>query len=220
MNWRGTACALILVLLAGAGGACTASGVSTATADAPPATTSATSSAGGAPAPPPAATARRVGAVTPEEPTSISLPDGQVVPVLAVSTTANGLLDVPEEIRTAGWWRGGSRVGDPFGSTLIAAHVDSTTEGLGPFATLLGARPGQQVVVRTKTLQQTFEIRTLRLRPRGSIGPRSSLHSPEGVRRLTLVTCASPYIPALGGYQNLAVVVAEPVGEPVARVPG
>lgn len=205
----------MLVLLAGAGGACSSETTPTATRAAAAAPAVETDTAPPTTAASPAATAQRVGAVTPEEPVSISLPDGTTLPVRAVSTTSNGLLDVPEEIRSAGWWRGGSRVGDPFGSTLIAAHVDSTTEGLGPFAVLLGARPGQRVTVRSKTLQQTFEIRTLRLRPRGSIGSRSVLHSPDGRRRLTLVTCASPYVPALGGYQNLAVVVADPLSEPV-----
>lgn len=167
--------------------------------------------------PVPVVPAQRVGGVVPEPPVSLTLPDGTVVRVRSVSTTSNGVLDVPEEIDDAGWWRGGSKIGDPFGSTLVAAHVDSLTEGLGPFAELLSVRPGQQVVVRTRTLQQTFEVRSRRLRPRGAISGASALHSPAGVRRLTLVTCASPYVPELGGYQNLAVVVADPVGEPTPR---
>lgn len=166
----------------------------------------------------PAAPARRVGSVLPEAPTSVVLQDGARVPIRPVSTTDDGVLDVPDDIRVAGWWRGGSRIGDPFGSTLVAAHVDSSTQGLGPFAVLLEIRPGQRLTVLTDSLEQTFVVRSLRLRPRGSIGPQSWLHSPAGRRRLTLVTCASPFVPSLGGYQNLAVVVAEPVGAPRARV--
>lgn len=166
----------------------------------------------------PAEPAPRVGSVVPEAPTSMVLQDGVRVPIRAVSTTDKGVLDVPEDIRAAGWWRGGSRIGDPFGSTLVAAHVDSATQGLGPFAVLLEVRPGQRLTVLTDSLEQTFVVRSLRLRPRGSIGPRSWLHSPAGPRRLILVTCASPFVPALGGYQNLAVVVAEPVGGPRAQV--
>ena len=71
---------------------------------------------------------------------SVRLPSGTSVDVDAVSTTSDGLLDVPDDIRTAGWWRGGSRIGDPFGSTLIAAHIDSRTQGLGPYAELLRVR--------------------------------------------------------------------------------
>ncbi len=74
-------------------------------------------------------------------PGPLRLPSGRVVPVAAVSTTPAGVLDVPRDVRRAGWWRGGSRLGDPQGSTLVAAHVDSTTQGLGPFSELLGVGP-------------------------------------------------------------------------------
>ena len=178
---------------------------------------SAASSASRPPSTAAAETARRVGSATPQEPVSLTLPSGDRVAVRSVSTTANGVLDVPEEIDDAGWWRGGSKVGDPFGSVLVAAHVDSRTEGLGPFAELLSARSGQRVIVRTAGLVQVYRIHSLRLRPRGELGTRSYLHSPSGRARLTLVTCAGPYDAARGGYQNLAVVTAHPVGEPTTR---
>lgn len=165
----------------------------------------------------PARVADRVGSVVPQAPTGVQLPDGRRVGIRAVGTTTNGVLDVPGDIETAGWWTGGSRLGDPFGSTLVAAHVDSTTQGLGPFASLLRVRPGDRLVVWSQGLKQTFSVRSLWLRPRGTLGARSWLHSPEGERRLVLVTCAGPFDPDAGGYQNLAVVVAEPRGKAVPR---
>jgi hypothetical protein len=168
-------------------------------------------------APPPAQVARRVGSVVPEPPTGIRLPNGQRIAVRAVGTRHNGLLDVPEDIRMAGWWRGGSRLGDPFGSSLVAAHVDSRTQGLGPFASLLDVRPGDRVRLWSRGLQQTFAVTSLRLRPRSTIGPRAYLHSPAGPRRLTLVTCAGPYDAARGGYQNLAVITARPLSTARSR---
>jgi hypothetical protein len=184
---------------------------------APPATTPTSATAAARPEadPPPtpttAAVAQRVGSVVPEPPKGIQLPDGHRVGIRAVGTTRNGLLDVPDDIRVAGWWSGGSRLGDPFGSTLVAAHVDSRTQGLGPFASLLGVHAGDRVYVWSDGLRQPFEITSLRLRPQGSIGPTSWLHSPAGPRRLTLVTCAGPYDAGHGGYQNLAVVTAKPL---------
>lgn len=165
----------------------------------------------------PASVAQRVGAVVPQAPVGVQLPNGRRVGIRSVGTTANGVLDVPSDIETAGWWTGGSRLGDPFGSTLVAAHVDSTTQGLGPFASLLSVRPGDRLVVWSQGLKQTFSVRSLWLRPRGTLGARSWLHSPEGERRLVLVTCAGPFVPDAGGYQNLAVVVAEPRGKAVPR---
>ncbi len=166
---------------------------------------------------PPAAVAERVGSVVPEPPRGIRLPNGRRVVVRPVGTTRNGLLDVPADIELAGWWSGGSRLGDPFGSTLVAAHVDSRTQGLGPFASLLGVHAGDRVHVWSHGLRQTFEITSLRLRPQGTIGPASYLHSPKGPRRLTLVTCAGPYDAARGGYQNLAVITATPLGQARSR---
>ncbi len=127
------------------------------------------------------------------------------------------MLDVPDDIDLAGWWSGGSRLGDPFGSSLVAAHVDSSSQGLGPFASLLTVRPGDRVYVWSDGLRQTFRVRARWLRPQGTLGPASWLHSPDGPRRLTLVTCAGPYDAARGGYQNLAVVVAEPLGQAEPR---
>jgi len=165
----------------------------------------------------PAAQATRVGAVVPEDPVRLVLPSGTPVPVTSVRTTANGVLDVPSDVEAAGWWPGGSRIGDPFGSTLIAAHVDSTAQGVGPFASLLSVARGDRVVLRSVGLEQVFRVRSLRLRPQGSIEPDSELYSPAGDRRLTLVTCAGPYDASRGGYQNLAVVVAVPSGPPRPR---
>ena len=118
--------------------------------------------------------------MVPEPPRGIRLPNGHRVGIRPVGTTRNGLLDVPDDIELAGWWSGGSRLGDPFGSTLVAAHVDSRTQGLGPFASLLGVRAGDRVYVWSDGLRQAFEVTSLRLRPQGTIGPGSYLHSPDG----------------------------------------
>jgi hypothetical protein len=154
-----------------------------------------------------------VGAVSPEVPTRSVLPGGQVVPIVPAGTAGDGSLAVPEDIRVAGWWRGGSRLGDPFGSTLLAAHVDSFTQGLGPYAGLLSVRAGQRITVSSPHLRQTFSVVSLALVPRGTLAQHPRIFSPSGARRLTLVTCAGPYDPSRGGYQNLAVVTARPVGD-------
>jgi hypothetical protein len=146
------------------------------------------------------------------------LPSGAVVRVVAVSTRADGILDVPDDVRVAGWWRGGARVGDPFGSTLVAAHVDSGTQGLGPYAELLTARPGARIVLGSAHLTQPFRVTSLRLVARGTLADDAWMYAVSGRRRVTLVTCAGPYDRARGGYQNLAVVTALPAGPP-ARIP-
>jgi sortase (surface protein transpeptidase) len=135
--------------------------------------------------------------------------------VVAVASTTDGVLDVPADINAAGWWRGGSRIGDPFGSTLLAAHVDSLTQGLGPYVELLSVQSGDRIVVRTAKLRQVFRVRSLRVVDRESLIEATWIYSPRGARRLTLVTCAGPYVRSAGGYQNLAVVTALPTSPPV-----
>lgn len=152
--------------------------------------------------------------VNPEPPTSIRLPSGVELPVRAASTRGNGLLDVPDDPRLAGWWEGGSSLGDPFGSTLLAAHVDSRTLGLGPYAEVLTLRPADVLTVRSRHLVQRFRLDRLRLVDQGPLGGEPWIYSPRGARRLVLVTCAPPYDPARGGYQQLVVAVARPVGPP------
>jgi hypothetical protein len=156
-----------------------------------------------------AAPARRVGSlVRPERPTAIRLPSGADVPVEAVSVTSDGELAVPGDVTRAGWWRGGSRVGDPFGSMLVAGHVDSSTQGLGRFAELLGVGPRARLRVTTRHLTQEFVVTARRLVPQGRLSRQRWIYAPTGRPRLTLVTCAPPYDRARGGYQNLAVLTA------------
>lgn len=163
--------------------------------------------------------ARRAGAERSEVPNRTVLPDRTVVPVRPVGTDPDGSLAVPDDIRLAGWWRGSARLGDPFGSTVLAAHVDSLTQGLGPYASLLTVRAGQRIEVSSLHLTQSYSVVSLALVPRGTLAQHPRIFSPAGPRRLTLVTCAGPYVAARGGYQNLAVVTARPLGD-VARKSG
>ena len=149
--------------------------------------------------------------VPPQVPRSVRLPSGVEVPVRAVGTDTRGELRVPADARSAGWWQGGSRVGDAAGKTMLAAHVDSPREGLGPYAELYATSPGARLVLRSRDLRQVFRIRSVRLVPRGSVTSRPGLYSPRGVRRLVLVTCAPPYDERIG-YLNLVVVTAAPTG--------
>ena len=164
----------------------------------------------------PATPAQRKG-TTPEAPREIRLSSGEELPVRSVSTRPDGLLDVPDDVRTAGWWRGGSRLGDPFGATLIAAHIDSQTQGLGPYVELLRAERDDEIRVRSAHLVQHFRVTSLRLVPRSSLAGVTDIFSASGGRRLVMVTCAGPFDPDRGGYQNLAIVTARPTTAPRPR---
>lgn len=150
----------------------------------------------------------------PEAPVAATLPSGVVVRIRPATTTRDGRLDVPDNTAAASWWQGGSRIGDPFGSTLVAAHVDAVSRGLGPFAELLSVGRGDRIVLDSAHLTQEFTVESRRLVPQGPLADEEWLFAATGPHRLTLVTCAPPYDRSRGGYQNLAVVTATPIDVP------
>ena len=156
--------------------------------------------------------AERVGSVQAADPRAVRLPGSGWLAVAAVGTHHSGLLDVPDDVRRIGWWEGGARIGDPFGSVLLAGHVDSSTQGLGPYSELLSAPKGAEVSVRTADRTTRWRISSRQLVPIGDLGKHPRILSPKGPARLTMVTCAPPFVADDGGYQNLAVVEALPVG--------
>lgn len=158
-----------------------------------------------------ASAAERVGSVVPARPRAVRLPGTGYLEVVAVGTRSNGLLDVPEDVDLLGWWEGGARIGDPFGSVLVAGHVDSATEGLGPSARLLTTDRGDRVDVRAGGRRTAYEVVSRRLVPLDDLASYPRVLSSRGPGRLTLVTCAPPFVPARGGYRNLAVVTARPL---------
>ena len=154
--------------------------------------------------------------VRPERPVSLRLPSGTVLPVDASITDALGELSLPDDVGRAGWWRGSARLGDPFGAIVLAAHVDSFTQGIGPIAQLLGARPGDLLTLESRGLRREFTVSSARFVPRTELGTLAPLLSFAGSHRLVVITCGGPYDRDRGGYRDNLVVVAEP-GEPLRR---
>jgi sortase (surface protein transpeptidase) len=136
--------------------------------------------------------------------------------VLPAATSPTGVLQVPEDIGRAGWWDGSSRIGDPYGSIVVAAHVDSFTQGIGKFAELLRMHPGDRVLLAASALRQTYQVVSARLEPKTSLATEAKVFDPGGLPRLVLITCGGPYNPDLGGYLDNMVVIATPEGLPQA----
>jgi hypothetical protein len=135
------------------------------------------------------------------------------MPVDSSATSRGGALEIPADVRRAGWWNGSSRLGDPFGSIVLAAHVDSFTQGLGRFAEVLGMEPGDVVDVRSLHLVQRFVVTSAHLVPKAEVSSTSPLYAATGPPRLVLLTCGGDYEHATGYADNM-VVVAEPIAPP------
>ena len=110
-----------------------------------------------------------------------------------------------------GWWDGSSYVGDPYGSTVIAGHVDVVDRGLGFFFRLWNIKVGERVVLRAGHLRQAYKITALRQVARTDLVDDEEVFDIGGPPRLVLITCAGDFRADRGGYSRNLIVVARPV---------
>ena len=113
---------------------------------------------------------------------------------------------MPTHVDHLGWWDGSAWLGDPFGATVIAGHVDSATEGLGFFAQLLEIRrrrPGAGA--RSAGQRQTYEVTSVRTVAQNALAGDSQALAQTGDHRLVLITCTGAYRPGRGYESNLVV---------------
>lgn len=152
------------------------------------------------------------------EPAKIELPGNKSAPVVPAQTV-NGVLVIPEHVSTVGWWDGSADIGDPYGSTVIAGHIDSATEGLGFFARLLSLKKGARVTVRgfaavdqqgSTGRHASYRIISNKLVAKDALASDSAAFDQNGSPRLVLITCGGAYIPSKGGYQSNVVIIADP----------
>jgi len=145
------------------------------------------------------------------QPESVTLPGGARAEVDAAQTV-DGELRVPEHVQHVGWWDGSSYAGDPFGTTVIAGHVDSATEGVGFFARLLRVGVGDKVSLGGDGHRATYRIVSVQLVAKRALSSDSHAFDQTGDHRLVLITCAGDYHRDRGGYDSNLVVTGVPVG--------
>ena len=143
-------------------------------------------------------------------PERIDLPGGVYTAVVPVATVGKELV-VPEDPTKVGWWDGSSYVGDPYGSTVIAGHVDVFDRGIGFFFRLWNIKVGERVVLSAGDVRQAYKITTVRQVPRTDLVDEAEVFDITGPPRLVLITCAGEFRPDRGGYSRNLIVVARPV---------
>ena len=138
--------------------------------------------------------------------------------VVPVATVGRELV-VPEDPDQVGWWDGSSYVGDPYGSTVIAGHVDVLDRGIGFFFQLWNIKVGERVVLSAGDVRQAYKITTLREVPRTDLVDDEEVFDIGGPPRLVLITCAGEFRRDRGGYSRNLIVVARPVSVSAAAPP-
>lgn len=139
------------------------------------------------------------------------LPGGAKAPVLP-ATTVNGQLQVPATAQRVGWWDGGAEAGDPFGSVVLAGHVDTKTDAFGFFARLENLKPGEVVVLNGERHTASYRIVSRTSVRKDALATKSGAFDQTGDHRLVLITCTGAYDASRGGYEDNLVVIATPVG--------
>jgi LPXTG-site transpeptidase (sortase) family protein len=128
------------------------------------------------------------------------------------AATVDGVLKVPEDVQHVGWWDGSAQAGEPFGSTVIAGHVDSATEGIGFFARLLRVKVGDTVTLRAGSHSLKYRVTSVKKVAKKALATDSQALKQAGPHRLVLITCTGNFHRDRGGYDSNLVVVAKPRG--------
>lgn len=111
-----------------------------------------------------------------------------------------------------GWRDSSAWAGERFGSTVIAGHVDSATEGIGFFARLLKIHVGDTVILRGDSHRLNYRVTSVRKVAKAALASDSQALKQTGPHRLVLITCTGNYHRDRGGYESNVVVVAKPTG--------
>ncbi len=155
------------------------------------------------------------GAVPASAPVRVRLPSiGVDAPVVRGGVDGRGAMEVPPDVRTAGWYRFGPAPGDAAGSSVISGHVDDREQGRGAFYRLADLAPGDPVQVVASTGRVLdYRVRDVRRLPKAGL-PVDELFARGGPPRLTLVTCGGPFDRRARSYADNVVATALPVDRP------
>lgn len=135
---------------------------------------------------------------------------GLDAPVVPVTVRPDGLLAVPSDVRTVGWWSAGAPAAAPSGSVVLAGHVDSARQGPGAFFRLRTLQPGDRVILSSaggRTAAYTVAAR--RQYPKSAL-PAGQVFDQDTTPRLVLVTCGGSFDRATRHYSDNVVVYALP----------
>ncbi len=145
-------------------------------------------------------------------PTRVIVPDlGIDMQVDPQGLDPDGQMSLPDSIFRAGWYEYASAPNSPGGSTVIAAHVDSRVEGVGPFGALRTAQPGTDVtVIDDAGTTHVYRISSVERLDKGVV-PWQNYFTTVGDQRLILVTCGGAFIEEQRNYTDNYIVTAEKV---------
>jgi sortase A len=164
---------------------------------------------------PPASSASTTLSASAEEPNT-GLPVRLVIPrlklnapIVYVGVTAQGAMDVPENVDNAGWYKYGAHPGD-IGSAVIAGHLNGAHGEPGVFMDLGSLRVGDSFTVFNDVGENTtFLISKIKLYNQNE-QPDVVFHSTSGTH-VNLITCTGSWNRNQKRYSKRLVVFGDAV---------
>lgn len=149
-------------------------------------------------------------APAPSDPQRLTIPALAVdAPIVPVGLEPDGSMEIPGVLET-GWYEPGPRPGAPFGSVVIAAHVDFGGAP-GVFFDLRTLEVGSEVTVTDEAGRPLTYVVTERFQVDKADVPIDELFRTSGAPTLTLITCGGAFDRGEGHYRDNIVVRAVPV---------
>ena len=147
-------------------------------------------------------------------PVRLSIPQLNIdMRIDAMGLDGDGAMALPDNASDAGWYKFGPGVANEAGATVIAAHVDSRHDGIGPFSRLKDASPGSTISVAGSDGSSVDYVVT-EVRSVGKIdAPMAEVFDRAGDPRLTLVTCGGEFDSSTGHYIDNIILTAIPAGK-------
>lgn len=140
-------------------------------------------------------------------PTRVAVPSiGAELPIVPTGVTGDGAMEIPDDPRTAGWYRYGPDPTTDSGAVVVSAHIDSR-ELVGPLARLGEVSPGDEVLVAVADEEVRYVIERVDRYPKRVIDL-DAVFDRNGAPRLHLVTCGGEWDPGTGSYEDNVVAVA------------
>ena len=117
---------------------------------------------------------------------------------------------LPETVNEVAWYAYSARPGDKAGTTVLAAHVDTAADGLGPFAKLRDLRKGNRVSVTDAAGKlRRYTVTSVEKVDKSEV-PLDRVFRREGEPELKVITCGGSF-DRRNGYSDNVIVSARPV---------
>lgn len=125
-----------------------------------------------------------------------------------------GMIEVPPDVATLGWYRYSAGLNDSAGSIVIVGHVDGYEQGQGALFNLRNVPARAEIVVTGADGHSRIYQVVARERFVKKSLPLDRLFGQQGTLRLTLITCGGPFDQRTRSYLDNIVVTAVPIREP------